>query len=171
KETGIDESITFTGWEITGFNAETKEHYYKVYDEIYSQYILNIDISRIKLNSFIKTLLPAIFIVIVALFTFLLDPDKIAPRLTMISSSLVASVLFHVSISNQIPPVGYLTFADKFMLLTYFVILLSFIISVIILQLSELNKTELLEKVHRGTEYSMFIIVPLLYLNLFIFFL
>ena len=65
---------------------------------------------------------------------------------------------------------GYLTFADKFILLTYFVILASFIISVIILQLSELKKFELLEKVHRATEYSMFLIVPLLYLNLFIFF-
>ena len=116
KETsGIEESIAFTGWDIDGWDAEVKDHYYKVYDSTYSQFVFDINISRIALNAFIKTFLPVFFILLVVLFSFLLDPDKITNRLAMAGSSLVAAVMFHISISNQIPPVGYLTFADKFM--------------------------------------------------------
>ena len=166
-DTGIDKSIAFTGWDINGWKASMNEHEYPVYDEVYSQYIFSVDISRIRINAFIKTFLPVIFIVLIVLFTFLMDPDKIVNRITLLSSSFIAVVMFHVSISNQIPPVGYLTFADKFMVLTYFVLLVSFVINVILLELLERKKLELLEKVHRATEYSMFVLVPLLYVNLF----
>ena len=170
KESGIDSSIVFTGWNIDEWEAVTNQHEYGVYDEVYSQYIFNINISRIVVNSFIKTFLPIIFIVLVALFTFLLDPDKIAIRLTLLSSSLISAVMFNISITNQIPPVGYLTFADKFMMLTYFILLVSFVITVVLLQLFEMKKNELVERLHRTTEYSMFIITPILYINLFVFF-
>ena len=75
--------------------------------------------------------------------------------------------MFHVSISNQIPPVGYLTLADKFMLLTYFILGASFLINILLLEFQERKKTELVEKIHRATEYSVFILVPILYLILF----
>ena len=106
----------------------------------------------------------------VVLFTFLIDPDKITTRLTVSGTNLVAAVMFHVAISNQIPPVSYMTFADKFMILTYFVLVASFAINVALVELIELKKTHLVEKLHRSTEYSAIIIVPILYILLFLFF-
>jgi len=169
-ESGIDDSIIFSGWNIDGWNAEAREHNYAVYNETFSQYVFNIEISRIVLNSFMKTFLPVIFILLIVLLSLILDPDKMPTRLTMAGSSLVAAVMFHVSISNQIPPVGYLTFADKFMILTYFILLLVFLIDIILIEFLELKKTKLVEKIHRSTEYSMLIAVPLLYILLFVFF-
>lgn len=169
SESGIDESIVFTGWNIDSWSAEKKEHFYPIYNETYSQYVFTVNISKIVLNSFIKTILPIIFIVLVVLFSFIIDPDKITQRLTMAGSSLVASVMFHVSLTNQIPPTGYLTFADKFMILTYFILLITFIINIILLDLQERKKTDLVEKMHRKTEYSMLIIVPILYIMLTLF--
>ncbi len=171
KETsGIDDSIAFTGWNIDGWDAKVSDHYYKVYDSTYSQFVFDINISRIALNAFIKTFLPVFFILLVVLFSFLLDPDKITNRLAIAGSSLVAAVMFHISISNQIPPVGYLTFADKFMLLTYFILLMSFVLNITLMELLEKKKVELVEKIHRRTEYTMFIVIPLLYVLLFILF-
>ena len=170
EESGIDQSLSFAGWNIDGWTAEIREHYYPVYDETYSQYVYTVNISRLFLSSFLKTFLPVFFIIIVVLCTYIIDPDKVAQRITMVSSGLVAAVMFHVSINNQIPPVGYLTFADKFMILTYFVLLVSFIIAIILLELLEKKKIDLAEKVHRATEYTMFVIVPLLYVCLFLFF-
>ena len=169
EETGIDESITFTGWSLGQWTAEEREHDYIVYDESYSQYVLTIPIERIKINSILKTFLPVIFILLVMLTGFFLDTDKILTRLTMAGSALVACVMFHISISNQIPPVGYLTFADKFMVLTYLIVLLSFGLNVIMLKLQDFKKKELVDKIHRYTEYSMFIIVAILYALLFAF--
>ncbi|MEM4625240.1 MAG: hypothetical protein QXJ28_00525 [Candidatus Pacearchaeota archaeon] len=171
QESGVDKSIAFVGWNIEDWNAYTQEHDYEIYGETYSQYIFEIPISRIKINSIFKTFLPIIFIILVMLSSFVLDPDKITTRLTMVGSALVASVMFHVSLANQLPPTGYLTFIDKFMVLTYFVILLSFIFNVFLLELHEEKKDELVQKLHRATEFTMFIFVPILYLILFIFFL
>ena len=146
------------------------DHYYPVYDETYSQYVFTIPIKRIVMNAVIKTLLPMFFIILVMLSSFVLDPDKITTRLAMVGSALVASVMFHVSLANQIPAVGYLTFADKFMILSYFVILLSFILNVLLLELHERKRDMIVERVHRLTEFTMFIVVPFLYLILFVFF-
>ena len=170
EQSGLDESIIFSGWNLEGWDSEVKEHEYKVYDETYSQYVFDINIARIKLNAFMKTFMPVFFILLVVLFSFVLDPDKITTRLGMAGSSLVASVMFHISISNQIPPVGYLTFADKFMVLTYAILLATFVINVYLLELLERKNNELVERIHRKTEYSMFAVVPLLYLILFLLF-
>ncbi len=170
KESGFDESITFTGWNINGFDAKVDEHKYEVYDSVYSRYMFTVSISRIALNSFMKTFLPVFFILLVVLFSFILDPDKITTRLGMAGSSLVATVMFHISISNQIPPVGYLTFADKFMVLTYFILFGIFAMNILLLEMLERKQNETVERLHRRTEYSVFIIVPLLYLLLFLIF-
>jgi hypothetical protein len=170
EQSGIDDSIAFTGWNLDGWDAYSLEHRYPVYGETYSQYVFDIDISRIIWNSFIKTFLPVIFMVLIVIFSFLIDPDKVATRLTMAGSSLVAAVMFHVSLSNQIPPVGYLTFTDKFMILTYLVLLASFVVNITLLELTERKNEKLVQKIHRSTEYSIFVIVPLLYVILFLFF-
>lgn len=170
EESGIDDSVVFPGWNIDGWTAEEKTHVYEIYDESYSQYVYTINISRIGLSSFIKTFLPVLFIVIIIMCTYILDPDKIITRLTMVGTGLVASVMYHVAISNQIPPVGYLTLADKFMMLTYLFILASFALDVIILEFTELGKKDVAEKIHRTTEYAVFIVVPLMYLLLFLLF-
>lgn len=168
NQSGIDPSIVFTGWNLDGWNAEVVEHNYDIYDETYSQYVYTIDISRIMFNSFIKTFLPVIFIVLVTLCSFIIDPDKITTRLAMAGSSLVAAVMFHVSITNQIPPVGYLTFADKFMLLTYFILLFTFVVNVVLFELQELKKEDVVMSIHRKLEYSIFWVVPLIYILLFL---
>lgn len=170
SESGMDDSIAFSGWNIDGWSAEAKEHYYKIYNETYSQYVYNVDISRISNNSFFKTFLPVLFMILIVLFSFIMDPDKITTRLGIATSSLVASVMFHISISNQIPPVGYLTIADKFMILTYFILLATVILNVVMLEFLEQKKKKFVEKMHRATEYTMFIVVPLIYILFFVFF-
>jgi hypothetical protein len=170
EQSGIDEAVIFSGWNLDGWHSEVREHYYPVYDENYSQYKFSVDISRIAPNSFLKTFLPVFFIVMVVLFTFLIDPDKITTRLTVAGSSLVAAVMFHVTITNQIPPVGYLTFADKFMIMTYLVLLYSFVINIVMLELQERKRPETVEKLHRRTEFATLGVVAVLYALLFIFF-
>lgn len=171
EESGIDSSIIFVGWNLEDWKAEVKEHNYEVYNETYSQYVFTIPISRILINAIFKTFLPIIFIILVMLSSFVLDPDKITTRLSMVGSALVASVMFHVSLINQIPPVGYLTFIDKFMILTYFVMLLSFLINVVILEMQERKNESIVKKIHSYTEFGMFILVPTLYVLLFLIFL
>jgi hypothetical protein len=168
KQSGIDDSVVFPGWIIKKWSVEVKEHTYPIYNETYSQYIFTIEFSRVALNSFIKTFLPVLFIMLIVLFSFIIDPDKIPTRLGVVGSSLVGVVMFHVSIINQIPPVGYLTFADKFMLVSYAIILGSFMLNALMLELQELKRLEAVNKLHSFTEYSVFYIVPFIYAVFFL---
>lgn len=170
KETHVDESVVFTGWKYEGWSAEVRNHDYPSWDEKYSQYIFTVKIARIGMNSFMKTFLPVFFIVLVVLCSFVMRPDKVTTRMGMAGSGLVASVMFHVSISNQIPPVGYLTFADKFMVLTYLFMLASFVLNVVIMAAQEHKNERLVNRIHHATESTMFILTPVAYVSLFAFF-
>lgn len=167
NESGIDPSVVFVGWDVLGWRAFERPHRYDAYDETFSQYVFAVDIARIGLNSFFKTFVPVLIIVLIVLFSFVMDPDKITNRLTVATSSLVGAIVFHISIANQIPPIGYLTIADKFMILTYFILLLSALLNIGLLELSERKKSDVVERVHRATEYTVFVLVPLLYAAFF----
>jgi hypothetical protein len=175
-ESGMDRAIVFPGWNIKGWEAASAEHEYPVYktpegkNEVYSQYVFSVGIGRIRLNSFLKTFLPVLFLMLIVTASFILDPDKVTTRLAAISSALIASVMFHVSISGQIPPVGYLTFADKFMVLTCLVLLMSFCLSlgVYIMQAKPGKQARALE-LHHFAEVIVFAGLPILYVALFLF--
>ncbi len=168
EESGIDDSVLFTGWRIDQWTANAVEHNYEVYDETYSQYRFHINISKIFMNSFIKTFLPILFIMLIVMFSFILDPDKITTRIGMTTAALTASVMFHISISNQIPPVGYMTIADQFMVITYFVILATIVLNIFLLELTERKHSDKVDKFHRFTEFNAFIVIPLIYIIWFI---
>jgi len=169
KASGLDPAIFFPGWDITGWTLQTPEHDYKVYDEKFSQLKYAIDIQRVRLNSFLKTFLPVIFLMLIVMASFILDPEKITTRLAAISSALVASAMFHISISGQIPAVGYLTFADKFMVLTYLLLLCSFFLSIRVFMLQGRNELEGAKKLNKLSEFLVLIGMPVLYLCLFLF--
>ncbi|MCX7592036.1 MAG: hypothetical protein N2255_10470 [Kiritimatiellae bacterium] len=168
KQSGLDEGIVFPGWEILGYEMSTREHYYPAFEETYSQIVFSIHIGRIKVNAFLKTFLPVLFLMLIVMSSFILNPNQIATRLAAVSSALVTSAMFHISISNQIPAVGYLTFADKFMVLTYFILLACFALSLYVFILQERKDQERAKRINKITERIVFTGMPLLYLLLFL---
>jgi hypothetical protein len=169
KASGLDEDVYFTGWRLLGWKLETPEHGYPVYDETFSRLRCSIGIERVKFNMFLKTFLPVIFLMLIVMASFILDPEKVTTRLAAISSGLVASAMFHISISNQIPAVGYPTFADKFMLLTYLLLLCSFFLSIRVFMLQGRNDLEKAKKLNKLSELLVLIGMPVLYTALFLF--
>lgn len=167
-ENGMDSSVFFPGWNITGHYAASSRHDYPTYKETFSKYVFAVNIERIKLNSFIKTFLPIMFMMLIVASSFILNPDQSNTRLATISSSLVASAMFHISISNQIPPVAYLTFADKFMLMTYFILLSSFFLNIAIFVLQSREKKEPAARFHKISKAIVFIGMPVFYAGLFL---
>jgi hypothetical protein len=102
--------------------------------------------------------------------SFILEPDKVTTRLAAVSSALLASVMFHVSISSQLPAVTYLTFADKFMVLTYLILLVSFCLSLAVYVIQgKPGKQPQALKLHHFTEVIVFAGMPVLYVGMFLF--
>lgn len=125
---GLDPGVIVVGWKLVGWEAQVTSHEYEVYGESFSRFAFGLRIQRVFLNAVIKSFLPIACMVLVGFLSLLLAPDKVTTRLTLNISTLLGAVMFHVNLTNSIPPVGYLTLADRVMIATYvnlFLILLS----------------------------------------------
>jgi len=149
SKTGIAPSVRVAGWDVDPrWEATTYDFFYAPFSETYSRYQFAVRIQRPVLSAVLKVVLPAIFLVIVGLLSLLLAPDKVTQRLTVGTSALVGSVLLHLNLTSAIPPVGYLTFADKFMLINYVPLVLAIVASVWILWFTDHAQTGRAHRVH-----------------------
>lgn len=149
QDTGIDSDVHIPGWILAShWQASVEGHRYPALHNTYSRYTFSVTITRPPLAAFLKVLLPGLFIVGVGLLALLLGPDRVMQRLTVSTSALVGAMLFHLNLTSSIPPIGYLTFADRFMIINYIVLALSIASTVILLHLTDRKLTERANRIH-----------------------
>ena len=168
SNSGIDENVIIVGWSLDGWNAEVTDHYYPAYDETFSRFVFKVNISRVGLTSVLKSFLPVFFMVFVALLSLLLKADKVTTRLTLNISTLLAAVMFHLNLTSSIPPVGYLTFADKFMISTYLILIVVLVSGIILMRHTEQKEEARAEKIYKYALYSIPAATILVYAVLFL---
>lgn len=137
KACGLDPSVIVVGWRLAGWEARVVTHDYEIYGETYSRFVFGLRIQRVTLNAVIKSFLPIACMLLVGLLSLLLTPDKVTTRLSLEISTLLGAVMFHVNLTSSIPPVGYLTLADRVMIITYIILALILLSGVIILRWAE----------------------------------
>ncbi len=86
---------------------------------------------------------------IVGLLSLLMAGDKLVPRLTLATSAIISSVLFHLNMTSSLPPLGYLTLADKFMVINYVALVAALISSILILYYSDKKHEVLISRTYR----------------------
>jgi hypothetical protein len=134
---GVDPGVIVVGWRLAGWEAKVLAHDYEIYGETYSRFVFGLRIQRVVLNAVIKSFLPIACMVLVGFLSLLLAPDKVTTRLSLNISTLLGAVMFHVNLTASIPPVGYLTLADRIMIATYVVLVLILFSGVAILRWAE----------------------------------
>ncbi|MEN3009851.1 MAG: hypothetical protein ABDI20_02525 [Candidatus Bipolaricaulaceae bacterium] len=137
KACGVDPSVIVVGWRLAGWEATVTTHEYTIYEETYSRFVFGLRIRRVTLNAVIKSFLPIVCMLLVGFLSLLLTPDKVTTRLTLNISTLLGAVMFHVNLTSSIPPVGYLTLADRVMIATYLILVLILLSGVAILRWAE----------------------------------
>jgi len=162
EDSGLDPAVKIAGWEIEGWKAEVDEHYYAPWNTTFSRYIFSIQIYRSPLAAVLKTILPALIIVIVGLLSLVLSPDKIIPRLTLNTGAFTGAVLFHLNMTSSLPPLGYLTLGDRFMILNYVALTLSLVSTLVALYYVDKKRNADADRVHN----LALVVVPLLWLGL-----
>lgn len=130
-ESGLDNDVRASGWLIKGWNFKATHKEYK-WNEAYSRGVFTIDIERERTSTAIKTFLPPIIFCIVSGLSFFFRPDKIAQRLGLGTSMLISAVMFHISQTASLPPLGFLMLIDKIMVSTYVFLASSLIVTTII---------------------------------------
>ena len=131
--TAIDSTAVVAGWVFPRrWSATVTDHAYPVFNETYSRYVFTTALQRPVLVG-VLTLAPAVILVAVGLLALGLRADLGTQRLTVSTSALVAMVLFHISLRAGLPPVGYFTFADRFVIISYVVLAMIIVLAMVIL--------------------------------------
>jgi hypothetical protein len=158
EKTAIDAQIPSFGWQTNKIDETISEHFYPNFNQTYSSYKSSITLSRPFWSSILK-LLPAIAIMFACLIAFVMTPSIADRRIVLVTSSLIASVLFHANLASGVPQVPYLTFADRFMVINYLIIAASLAIVGLMLVWNE-KQPEKANKLQQLTWFS----VPCLWL-------
>lgn len=117
---GIDSEVYVAGWSLRPYIlGEEKTHEYPIYESAYSRVRFAINIYHPWSSSFMKGLFAAIVIVGAGMLSFLLKENEARDRITLSSSTLASAIFYHMTLTASVPPVGYLTYADRFMILNY----------------------------------------------------
>ena len=163
SKSGVDDFAIVSGWEVEKtLNGEIIPHNYAIYESPYSRLVFSVAIYHPWFSSFMKGLFAAVVIIMVGMLSFLMKYDEIGERLALTSSTLVGAILFHLTLTASIPPVGYMTFADKFMLANYVILFAALAVTVRLMLFVNAEQHEKAQKLHVYTQW----LIPALWLAL-----
>jgi len=106
-------------------------------------------IQRPLLSSAIKTFIPIVVILLIAFVSFLVKPEDFGPRLSLNVTTILTAVAYHLTLSSSIPPVGFLTLADRLMLSVYVVLVYALVITVGLAAISDERRLQTVKKLNR----------------------
>lgn len=163
-QTGVSALVDVAGWDLApGYVARVDEHTHPLFGNRHYYYEFRVTIRHALWGAFFKTIFPPLVIMLTAFLAFLLRPDKNAiARLGINTATLSSMILFHISITSSLPPLGYLTFEDKFMIVNYVVLILALgatVIEILFIDWLTNRDTKRVESVTR-------VLVPALWLAL-----
>jgi len=148
--TAVDSEASVVGFDLLpDWTAKVTNHYYKVFQQTYSSYTFNLFIKRPMLAGFLKGILPALIILCCNFLALFMKISHTSQRLSIATSTFIAAVVFHLNLTASIPPLGYTTYADMFMLINYlclFIVLIEVVLTTFLIEtkhrpLAELTNT------------------------------
>ena len=161
SKSGVDDFAIVSGWEVEKIlKGAIIPHDYAIYDSPYSRLIFSVAIYHPWFSSFMKGLFAAVVIIMVGMLSFLMKYDEIGERLALTSSTLVGAILYHLTLTASIPPVGYMTFADKFMLANYVILFAALAVTVRLMLFVNAEEHDKAKKLHEYTQW----LIPVLWL-------
>lgn len=158
---GIDSEVYVAGWSLKPYiSGSEKPHLYQVYDESYSRVRFAIRIYHPWFSSFMKGLFAAIVIVGVGMLSFLMNETEARDRISLTSGTLASAIFYHMTLTASVPPVGYLTYADRFMILQYVFITASLGVAVSLFLLQRRDGDQNADKlrsaqIHHATRWTI----------------
>jgi hypothetical protein len=143
EHTRVGKYVRLAGWKMGDRTHEVVRDFDAGDGEKIQYVCLAVEIMRPNVSAFVKSLIPVLILLLVAGFQLLLRPKGAPRRLMGSTATLSAVVMFHVGQIAGLPPLGYLTRLDKFMIATYLVLLLHIALNVAIVRADEAKNESL----------------------------
>ncbi|MHC4829514.1 MAG: TAXI family TRAP transporter solute-binding subunit [Planctomycetota bacterium] len=130
----IEPGVAVDDWGITQVTHRADDHIYQSdmgspaleeAQQVYSQYIYEIEIRRTLGTYLVKFCVPLAVMVLVAFLVFFIPAKEFQTQVILVVASLLSCVAFHTTQVDNLPRVGYMVTADLFFVLSYCLIFLT----------------------------------------------
>ncbi len=146
---GVSPDLQVPGWVVTKTNAEVERHVYHTNygdtsfatnnESNYSRYRFMIDIGRAGYGRFLKVFFGLFISVLISWCAFWVRPKESSPRVSLGVGATFAAAAVTVTINNSLPDTNSVTLADKLIMLTLGMIVLSVAETIVALTLFAAN--------------------------------
>lgn len=159
--TALDSDVDVVGFNLLpAWKATVTNHFYKVFQQTFSSYKFSISITRPAIAGLLKGIIPALIIICCSFLALFTKINHLSQRLGIATSTLIASVVFHLNLTASIPPLGYITFADMFMLINYVFLLIVLLEVIVTTYFTETKHHDLAERINIICAWS----IPLIWI-------
>jgi len=120
------------GWNLLGTKAEVRTKTYPVINESYSQFAFKVDVQRDPHFYFWAIVLPLLPIVVTSWCVFWMAFDEFGAQAGVGITAMLTIVAYKITIDSNLPPLGYMTRMDFFLLVCQIFVFGSFLLAVAI---------------------------------------
>lgn len=104
-------------WEITDIRHRVEDQH--LFNIDYSLFVKEIEVRRKAGYYVVKIFLPMMFLFALCWSVFWMQPSEIQAKTNVTIVAFLSLIAYHLSLSNELPRVNYLTFIDAFIFLSY----------------------------------------------------
>ncbi len=151
---GVDGTVTVAGWEfgeVTSHQERVKQARAK---GDLTRAVFDIEVSRPTFQSFLKGFLGVCFQLVIALVALVLAVKAAPNRIALVTGALIAVSTAHNQVSSQIG-VTYLTTADKFFFVSYFLLLANVVFTALMVRAEDKKDDAKVKLVYRLAWYVL----------------
>jgi hypothetical protein len=149
EQTAYEPHIDVPGWELRKVNPTISESKYKTNfgdprvapgEDSYSRFSFAVHLGRPIKGYMVKTILPVAIIMMITFVAFLIGSAYFEARLGLAITSLISAVALQLTAVSDLPSVGYMVLLDKVYNITYAIIFITLLESVISVKLHDAGK-------------------------------
>jgi len=162
----LSKTVSIPGWEIGNIVLETYTESYPWGDFSHLAATFPVDVNPA--SAFIKKILPVLLLVGVSYSSLWIPYTRLSERISFTVGALIAAMLFHRFLLNEIPPIGYLTTADITMITAYTLFSLTLITVIVHAHHKEYWKEDYTKEKAIKLDRKMRILTPLISAGVFL---
>jgi len=168
-----ERKIGIAQWKFEDYKQEERTTMVKILGgEEYpkSEFVATLYLKRLPMHFLISIILPLVILVILSWTVFWMDEETTASRINISFIGILSVVAYYFVIQDRIPHINYLTLIDGFIIITFFILAASVVVSIVVDKLNRSDRKEAgdtLDYVSRWAFPSGYLLATLLLAALF----
>ncbi len=159
-KSALHPGFALAGWEVGDLSLAVSQARYdtsfgdlrvKANEQTFAHLTAKLHVKRPIWSSLVKTIVPILIVLLITLVVFLIDGKYFDARMGLGITTLISAVALQLTSSASLPDVGYVVLLDKIYNVSYFIIFVALLESVVAVRLVDKEQSERAQRIDRTT--------------------